>query len=170
MGSGVLIEFRGGFFLLTAAHVIDELKNADLLVPHKNNEIRSIEGSYAYMQSSEQRNQDFLDYTYFRLNDQFAAGLKDHFYFVKENEPGVKKVYAEKELFSFAGCLHRKSNVSGGRAKTDYYAYGIDHAELFEYEYLGFKKDANIVTKFNRKSSFNPKVEKVELCLSCRMA
>jgi hypothetical protein len=55
VGSGALIEFRGYFFLLTAAHVIDELKDADLLVPHANNVIKSIEGACSYISPSVNR-------------------------------------------------------------------------------------------------------------------
>ena len=162
-GSGVLIEFRGSSFLLTAAHVIDELEGADLLVPHAGNEIRSIDGSHSYIKPSGRRSDDFLDYGYFKLDDGFLEGLKEHFYFVKEHELGVEKNYANKELFSFVGYPYRKSNVSGGRALTDSFAYGTYHAEQFEYEDLGFPVDASIVTKFNRKNSFNPKKKRVEL-------
>jgi hypothetical protein len=163
LGSGVLIEFRGYGFLLTAAHVIDELEEGYLLVPHADGEIRSIEGSFSYVKPSGNRSEDFLDYGYFKLDNEFLAGLKEHFYFVKEHEMGVKKFYADNELFSFVGYPYRKSNVSGGRASTESFAYGTYHSDQSEYKRLGFPIDANIVTKFNRKNSFNPKVKRVEL-------
>lgn len=163
VGSGVLIEFRGYGFLLTAAHVIDELDGADLLVPHTSDEIKSIEGSYFYIKPYGNRSDDFLDYGYFKLDEEFFAGLKERFYFVKEHELGIERYYADKELFSFVGYPYRKSNVAGGSASTDFFAYGTYHAEPYEYEYLGFSVGANIVTKFNRKNSFNPKVNRVEL-------
>jgi hypothetical protein len=163
VGSGVLIEFRGSVFLLTAAHVIDELESADLLVPHSKNEIKSIEGSFSYVKPHGHRNEDFLDYGYFKLDKEFLPGLKEHFYIVKEQDLGVEKYYADKELFSFVGYPYRKSNVSGGQAMTNSFAYGTYHAEVSEYERLGFPTDACIVTKFNRKNSFNPKVQRVEL-------
>ncbi len=162
VGSGVLVEFRGCAFLLTAAHVIDELESADLLVPHADNEIKSIEGTYAYIKPAGGRGDDFLDYGYFKLDGQFVEGLKEHFYFVKERELGVQKYYSD-ELFSFVGYPYRKSNVSGGRASTDSFAYGTYHADPSEYKRLGFPNDVNIVTKFNRKNSINPKVGRVEL-------
>ncbi len=162
VGSGVLIEFRGSAFLLTAAHVIDEIEDAVLLVPHANNEIKSIEGTYAYIRPAGDRDDDFLDYGYFKLDDQFLEGLKEHFYFVREDELGVQKYYSE-ELFSFVGYPYRKSNVSGGHASTDSFAYGTYHADSSEYKRFGFPNDTNIVTKFNRKNSINPKVGRVEL-------
>ena len=163
VGSGVLIEFRGCVFILTAAHVIDELEKSDLLVPHFGNEIRSIEGSYSYIKCSGSRSEDIHDFGYFKLDKSFLSGLKEHFYFVREHELGMERYYAEKELFSFVGYPYRKSNVSGGCASTDLYAYGTYHVEIEEYESLGFLVDVNIVTKFNRKNSFNPKSKRVEL-------
>lgn len=165
VGSGALIEFRGLIFLLTAAHVIDELEHGDLLVPHADGTIRSIEGSYSFNKASEYqiRSQDFLDYGYFKLDDNFARSLRKYFYIVKECQLGVKQQYDEKELFSFTGYPHRKSNVAGTTAKTDFYAYGTYHASLAEYTELGFRPDANIVAKFNRKITFNPAAGRVEL-------
>lgn len=163
VGSGVLIEFRNHSFLLTAGHVIDEAENADLLVPHENNEIRSIEGTYAYFKPPGSRETDFLDYGYFKLDKDFIPGLKESFYFVKERELGIEKDYKENELFSVAGYPYRKSNVAGMRAKTDYYAYGTYQASLKDYEHFGVPVNANIITKFDRKNSYNPNSGRVEL-------
>ncbi|WP_415887609.1 hypothetical protein ACMXYO_05850 [Neptuniibacter sp. QD37_6] len=162
-GSGVLIEFRGHTFLLTAAHVMDQLESADLLIPCKNDEIRSIEGSYAYIKSSGDRENDKYDFGYFKLDKEFASNINKQFYVVKEHEFGIELVYAEKELFSFVGYPHRKSNVSGELATTESYAYGTYHADLSEYAQLGYKLEDHIVTKYNRKNSFNPKAGRVEL-------
>jgi hypothetical protein len=162
-GSGVLIEFRGHIFLLTAGHVIDQLSAADLQIPHTNNEILSIEGTHAYIKPKGQRESDSLDFGYFKLDKNFSEGLRDKFYFIKENEFGIEKEYPSKELFSFAGYPHRKSNVAGAIAKTDFFAYGTYHADADDYNRLGFNEDENIVAKFNRKNSFNPKVGRIEL-------
>ncbi|WP_372832094.1 hypothetical protein [Pontibacterium sp.] len=162
-GSGVLIDFRGHTFLLTAAHVVDELESADLLVPHADNEIKPIEGSYAYVKSTGHRESDFLDYGYFKLDNNFAEALRGLFYIVKEHELGVDNSYAKGDLFTFAGYPHRKSNVDGNRASTEFYAYGTYHASPVEYERLGYFEDANIVAKFNRKNSFSLKAKRKEL-------
>ena len=47
LGSGVLIEFRGEAFLLTAGHVIDGFERGALMVPHSDNKIVEIDGSYS---------------------------------------------------------------------------------------------------------------------------
>lgn len=163
LGSGVLLEFRGHIFLLTAAHVIDGLENADLLIPHINNEIRSIEGSYSYLKCTKERENDLLDYGYFKLDKEFSGGLDRLFYLIRESELGIQIEYQKNELFTFAGYPHRKSNVAGNIVSTDFYAYGTYHASRSEYEKLGYEENANIVTKFNRKKSFSLKSRRVEL-------
>lgn len=163
IGSGVLIEFRGCCFLLTAAHVIDRLEDSYLMVPHKNNEISCIDGSYAFIKGAKNRDEDYLDYGYFKLDDKFATELKQHFYFIKEHELGVKKHYREKELFSFAGYPCRKSNVEGTRATTKFFSYGTYHADQSEYERFGCARDANIIAKFNRKNTFVQNAGRIEM-------
>ncbi len=163
LGSGVLIEFRGHAFLLTAAHVMDELKMARLLVPNAEGKLKVIEEVHAYINPSEDRNKDFLDHGYFKLNENLLEGLRENFYFVKEHELGIEKYYADKQLFSFVGYPYRKSNVSGERASIETCAYGSGHAELSEYECLGYPVEACIVTKFNRNNSFNPNSGRIEL-------
>lgn len=162
-GSGVLIEFRGHVFLLTAAHVIDHLEDSDLLVPCSNNEIQSIEGSYSYIKPYGKRENDSLDFGYFKLDYEFANSLRKQFYIVKEHEFGIESKYADKELFSFVGYPYRKSNVSGSVASSESFAYGTYHADSSEYERLGCSFSENIVTKYNRKNSFNQKSNRVEL-------
>lgn len=163
LGSGVLLEFRGHIFLLTAAHVIDRLENADLLIPHRNNEIKSIEGTYSYLKCTDKRENDFLDYGYFKLDKEFSDGLDGLFYLIKESELGIQTQYQKSEIFTFAGYPHRKSNVAGNIASTDAFAYGTYHASHSEYIKLGCEENANIVTKFNRKNSFSLKSKRIEL-------
>lgn len=162
-GSGVLIEFRGHVFLLTAAHVIDHLEDSDLLVPCSNNQIQSIEGSYAYIKPCEKRDGDSLDFGYFKLDTEFANSLREQFYIVKEHEFGIEPEYSDKELFSFVGYPYRKSNVTRRVASSESFAYGTFHANSSEYKSLGCNSSENIVTKYNRKNSFNLKSNRVEL-------
>ena len=163
-GSGVLIDFRGQVFLLTAAHVIDELANgAALLIPHRNNEIRELEGSYAYWKARGDRSSDIHDYGYFKLDEEFALGLRELFYFVNEHEFGIKEAYEPFDLFTFAGFPFRKSNVSGRTASTEFFAYNSTHASPSVYEKIGCSLGANIVSRFNRKQGYNPHAKLMQL-------
>lgn len=162
-GSGVLIEFRDSTFLLTAAHVIDHLEQGKhLLIPNSDNEIRPIEGCYSYLHASV-RQQDLLDYGYFRLDKDFACSLSEQFYFVREQEFGIKSSYSISDVFSFAGYPFRKANVAGDFAKTEFYAYGAIHVDSEQYDRLGCRRDANIVAGFDRNKSFSPDANRIEL-------
>jgi hypothetical protein len=162
IGSGVLIDFRSEVFLLTAAHVIDEAQNADLLIPHKDNQITCIEGMCAF-NTTASREEDFLDFAYFKLDRNFSSDLRYTFYPVPEDEFGIQKVYNHEELFAFAGFPHRKSNVAGQSASTEHFSYGTYHASPSEYEALDCKTDVNIVTKFNRKESIDLQTGQLQL-------
>lgn len=163
IGSGVIIEFRGEVFLLTAAHVIDQLENGTLLMPAENNKIVPIEGSYACNKPEGNREDYFLDYGYFKLDKTFSDSISEKFYTVKENEVGIEKDYTDQSIFSFVGYPYRKSNVSGGTASTTPFYYGTYHADLQEYEELGYSSDVNIIAKYNRKKSVNTKSGQIQL-------
>ena len=163
VASGVLIEFRGENFILTAGHVIDHLERGDLMVPCSNNKIVSIDGVCAYIKPVKGRSEDFLDYGYFKLDKSFAIEMKKSFYAISEEEFGIKEFYSENEKISFGGFPHRKSNVAGGIASANDYIYGAYNANAGEYEKLNFPADANIVAKFNRKKTINPYTGQVQI-------
>jgi hypothetical protein len=161
-GSGVLIEFRQEVFILTAGHVIDGFKKGDLLIPALDKKIVSIQGVYAYIKPEGSRNEDFLDYGYFKLDQQFASELKKQFYAIPEREFGIKENYAKEEKMSFGGFPARRSNVAGSEASANEYIYGAYHANSKDYKSLKYHPDANIVAKFNRKKTINPHSLKVQ--------
>src|SRR6218665_569536 len=102
-GSGVLVEFRGETFLLTAGHVIDGLERGGLMVPCSDNKIYEIDGTYACIKPSEGRDSDRLDFGYFKLERIFAESMKKLFYAIPEKEFGVKERYGDKEIMTFGG-------------------------------------------------------------------
>ncbi|MDZ7923459.1 MAG: hypothetical protein U5M23_05230 [Marinagarivorans sp.] len=152
----MLIEFRGEVFILTAGHVIDGFDSGDLMVPHSDNKIESIDGVYSYIKPIAGRDSDKLDFGYFKLDKHFADSVKRLFYAIPEVEFGTKDHYREKEFISFGGYPHRKHNVAGGIASTPNYIYGAYHASLSEYGPLGCDPKLNIVAKFNQKKTINP--------------
>jgi hypothetical protein len=161
-GSGVLIEFRSHVFLLTAGHVTDALEDSDLLIPVENNQIESIKGSFAFIDRKKQRVADTLDYAYFKLDDTFSNKVRKLFYVIPEREFGIRENYSNMEMFSFAGYPHRKSNVASNVATSKFYAYGTYHANEKDYKTLSCDKKANIVTKYNRKNTIDPRVGEIQ--------
>lgn len=163
LGSGVLIEFRGEVFILTAGHVIDGVDSGYLMVPNSDNKIESIDGVYSYIKPTTGRDSDNLDFGYFKLDKPFSEKMKRLFYAVPEGEFGIKGSYGDEELMSFGGYPHRKHNVAGGIASTPDYVYGAYHAKTSEYETLFCDPSVNIVAKFNRKKTINPYAGNIQI-------
>lgn len=161
-GSGVLIEFRGEAFLLTAGHVIDGFERGALMVPHYDNKIVEIDGSYSYIDPSDGRNSDNLDFGYFKLEKSFDEGMKKLFYAIPESEFGIKGDYSDKELMTFGGFPIRKHNVAGSVATTKEYAYGAYHAAASDYATLRCKPRLNIVAKYNRNKTVDTSIGKIQ--------
>ena len=162
-GSGVLIDFRGEAFILTAGHVIDGFDSGHLMVPHSDNKIESIDGVFSYIKPAAGRDSDNLDFGYFKLDKPFSENVKRLFYAIPEREFGIKDFYREKELMSFGGYPFRKHNLAGGVASTKDYVYGAYHAQIAEYEPLGCDPKVNIIAKFNRKKTINRNTGKLQI-------
>ncbi|GAB1260418.1 hypothetical protein [Aurantivibrio plasticivorans] len=163
VATGVLIDFRGETFILTAGHVIDHFERGCLMVPNSSNEIVSIDGVYSYIKPENGRRDDFLDYGYFKLDNDFGFDMKKSFYAIPEAEFGIRETYSESEKISFGGYPHRKSNVAGGIVYANDYIYGAYNARAEEYRNLNYPVDANIVAKFNRKKTIDPYSGKIQM-------
>ena len=156
LGTGVLISFRGEFFILTAGHVIDGFSHGQLAIPFsERREIGPIEGVYSYIKPDTPRTEDYLDFGYFKLDKGFANEVRELFYAIPESEFGVRNNYRYREPMSFAGYPHRKHNVAGGVASTKDYVYTGYHAGFDDYQALGCLERTNLVAKFNRKNTVN---------------
>ncbi|MBU2986814.1 hypothetical protein KO528_15725 [Saccharophagus degradans] len=161
IGTGVLIEFRGEVFIVTAGHVIDALEVGYLMVPRLDGKIDGIKGVYSYLKRD--RASDYLDIGYFKLDKNYASELKAIFYAIPENEFGIKPIYSSKEFMSFGGFPYRKQNVAGGVATTKEYIFGAYHADSVEYYELACNPEDNIVAKYNRKKAVNPHNGKIQV-------
>ena len=163
IGSGVLIEFKGLVWLLTAGHVIDEIDNTPLLVPGRDNKISEIEGVLAYIKPQAPRKEDNLDFGYFKLDKQYSEGIKSIFHIIPEREFDLSENDDKKKIFSFAGFPYRKSNRDGKFISSEMYSFGAYQASSNEYKALGYSSKYNIVAKFNRKKTFNPRKNAVQI-------
>jgi hypothetical protein len=163
IGSGVLVDFRESTFLLTAGHVIDEMKHGGLMVPIEGDIIADIDGSYSYYEPKSSRDEDLMDFGYFKLESEFAIKIKSQFYSIPEHELHITDGYGDMDLFSFSGFPYRKSKRRSDTVRTEMFSYGAYHASSTEYQNLGCNPKHNIVTKFNRKKSINPYTDKFQI-------
>lgn len=163
IGTGVFLYFRRAYFILTAGHVIDEMKNGSLLVPAKDNSILDIEGSYAYFKPKGDREKDMMDVGYFKLEPKFAEQMKSLFTPIEEHEIHYSTEFSEFDLFSVSGYPFRKSKVKGEKASTEMFSYGSYHAKADDYVSLGCRENIHVVSKYDRKNSMNPFTKEIQI-------
>jgi hypothetical protein len=83
IGTGVLIDIFDNIYLLTAAHVIDELymsKSRSLLIPTVNG-FEMIAGIlyHRHLQENENRDDDKIDFSFYKLSEDMVNVLHENF-------------------------------------------------------------------------------------------
>ena len=155
IGTGVLIDYRGFMFLLTAGHVIDEQRNGDLMIPSGENIISGIDGSFSYYEPKPNRAADMMDFGYFKLDHSYACEVLKLFKPVNEYEMIITDNLSEYELFSFSGYPYRKSKSWGGKIRTEMFSYGAFLSTPEQYAEHGCNIRHHIVANYDRKNSID---------------
>ncbi len=97
IGTGVLINIFNSTYLLTAAHVIDELykiESAELLIPSKDG-FRYIEGTlyHKHLKENENRDNDKIDFSFYELSNNMVDILHESLIPLNENMIELKEKY-----------------------------------------------------------------------------
>jgi len=156
VGTGVFLDFQSAPFLLTAAHVTDELKNGNLLVPTVNG-LSEIEGYHAHIDLLPEltRNDDDVDMAYFRLTSGFARSLCAHFYpLIGKTELVPSSL--ELGVVSVVGYPASKGKRIASKFSSELAYYRGVAADQETYERYGFHHDENIIVHFHNKRAVNP--------------
>lgn len=88
IATGVFINIFNNIFLLTAAHVIDQAKNLkkEISIPTKYG-LQNIAGTlyHRYLEDGEYRNDDMIDFSYYKLDSRMIQILHEDFNPLTEN-------------------------------------------------------------------------------------
>lgn len=153
IGTGVLIDFRGLTFLLTAGHVIDQQRDGELMIPSGENIISGIDGSFSYYEPKSNRATDMMDFGYFKLDHSYAIEVLKLFKPVRESEMVITDNLSEYDLFSFSGYPYRKSKSWDGKIRTEMFSYGALLATPEEYAKHGCNIRHHLIANYDRKNS-----------------
>lgn len=158
LGSAIFVEVHGESFLLTAAHVTDELKNGTLYVPTDEG-LLPIEGYIASVDipPDERRENDDADFAYFRLTASFAVKLAHHFCPFPQTR--IKLVESARELTvcSAAGYPASKGKKNNeGKFSSEIFAFRGVISDDAVYQVLDLSPESSIVFHFNKKQALNP--------------
>jgi hypothetical protein len=158
MGTAIFVELHGEPFLYTAAHVTDDRKHGELLVPIHDG-LWPIEGYVAYIDQPPEipRSKDDIDIAYYRLSSGFAAALCHHFQPLPQSRCELIMTAMELAVCSAAGYPASKGRKSAeGTLSSEVFSFrGVAACEDV-YEKLGLSPEMNIVINFSKKRAIHP--------------
>lgn len=159
MGTAIFIEQNSEPFLITAAHVTDDLRHGELLVPTIDG-LSPIEGYVAHVDLPPEfsRNDDEIDIAYYRLTSSFAARLAHHFSPLPQGRREIIKTALELSVCSASGYPATKGKKSSeGVFSSEIFSFRGVAAPQEIYDQLELSPASNIVIQFSKKRAVSPK-------------
>lgn len=158
IGTAIFHELWGEPFLLTAAHVTDELKNGTLLVPTKVGLI-PIDGYVAYIDIPPEfsRIDDSVDIAYYRLSTKFATQLSHHFKPLPQRRSEIIRSAHDLTACSASGYPASKGKKNGdGVFSSEIFSFRGAIANKNIYDRLNLSPEQAIVIHFHKKRAVHP--------------
>lgn len=153
IASGVLIEISNELFILTAAHVHDDIKDKSILIPTKNDLIPFI-GNVSYLPVPDnQREKDKIDISYYKFSKEWNYEFHDSISPISYSEIDFTDVQIENDFYTFSGYPHRKSKYNNNILNSELFSYTGTLASDIEYKENDYSKMYNILISFNRNKS-----------------
>lgn len=157
IGSAIYFEQDSEPFLITAAHVTDDLERGELLVPTING-LSPIDGYLAHVDLPPEisRNDDEIDFAYYRLTSGFAALLSHHFSPLPPARREIITTALELGVCSASGYPSTKGKKnSEGIFSSEIFSFRGVAAPQEIYDRLALSPESNIVIQFSKKRAVN---------------
>lgn len=157
IGSAIFLELHGEPFLLTAAHVTDELKNGTLLTPTEAG-LSPIEGYMAHIDLPPEvsRLDDTVDFAYYRLSSRSANDISHHFTALPQARTELIRSAHELTVCSASGYPASKGKKNGESLSSEIFSFRGVVAGQETYNNLGLSPEENIVIHFHKKRAVHP--------------
>jgi hypothetical protein len=157
MGTAIFREFWGEPFLITVAHVTDELKNGVLLVPTAQG-LSPIDGYMAYIDLPPEvsRREDNVDIAYYRLSSECAAQLSYHFKPLPQGRGEVIQSALELTVCSASGYPLTKGKKNGQTYSSEIFSFRGVAASQETYDQFGLSPEQSIIIHFHKRRAVHP--------------
>lgn len=157
IGTAVFWELHGEPFLLTAAHVTDEMGCGELQVPTKSG-FSPIEGYVGFIDLPPElhRHQDSVDIAYYRLTSRFASELSSFFMPLPQERSQLITSALELTVCSASGYPASKSKKNGNECSSDIFSFRGVVAQQKTYDDFGLSPNKNIIIHFDKKIAVYP--------------
>jgi hypothetical protein len=150
-GSGVLVRIGDAHFLLTVAHVMDEIETGVLMIPSKSGFI-PLSGLVAGSKLPESgfRKDDRYDIAYVRLDAEVVSEIHDDFLFLNADDSDAFDETASKDAYTIIGYPARRSGTEGNIAYTDQFSLSGEGVADSRYGLLGCNPRHHILVQCRR--------------------
>jgi hypothetical protein len=156
--SAVVAEFFGEMYLLTAAHVTDELyRDTEVLVPVIGGQLLPLVGEFRHIDIApdQLRSEDTLDVAYIRLAPHMVAEVRGAWIPVPqrgiESLPFEHWLDGKSRVCSATGYPVSKARRTDGAHQIDIRSYGgMLITDVETYDRLGYSAALNILLRYDR--------------------
>ena len=155
-GSGVLIKAGKLHFLITAAHVTEDL-NDNIFLGIEEYTVYRPGGVIVTNSPEKSRDEDRLDICILELNEESNKKLNKIYEFLDINEVGINHVLKPYPMYELVGFPASKSKFSKYKKKLNSvaYQYVTQPADSETYKQLKCNPAFNIIVKYDRKKVYN---------------
>lgn len=151
-GSGVFIEIDNSYFLITAAHVVDD-KEHDIYIGIDTHEGLTLGGELTKNISPGYRDYDKIDIAILKLNKETLDKLNNRYDFVKQNELGINHELKLMPMYTSIGFPASKSKYNSfkDQIKSKPFIYTTMPAEPVIYDELNCERYANLIVHYEKE-------------------
>lgn len=166
IGTGVFIQFKNYYFLISAAHVFDYFneRNIQTKIPLEAGSNMLFEpGGLLSVNNTTKRKKDFVDIGFLLLDLESVLEISKHYTFLKEDNLAPNHNFINYEFYSFFGYPTTLSKTKYD--KSSFHSVPFLHltTPLQEEKYNKYERQPryNVITSYDRKNSLNIKTKTV---------
>ena len=162
LGTALLIRINDKYFILTAAHVIDENKYSTIYYPGKN-KLKILNTVFETISLPESRNRedDIYDFAFSILNNSIVNELKNKFSFFPVNRIDPNDIPSKDKFYTIIGFPGTKSSAIPSLKKIKSKAFAFTSvSDEKSYKKIGVSDRTHLVLNFDKKESLNSEANK----------
>jgi len=156
-GSGVLIRIADHYFLVSAAHVMDEFNRNSILIPGKNHLI-PLTGSYSVTELPDTglRDDDHSDFGFLKFQSDMQHNLDDSLVFIDERDCDPMDTTEEKDAYTIIGYPSESSQSTEGTAETAITRISGEGTRDHRYAKLGLTPKSHLLIQYRTRKATTP--------------
>jgi hypothetical protein len=151
-GSGVFIEIDSSKFLITAAHVVDDMED-DIYVGVDTHRLLKLGGDLTKNIAPGHRDDDKIDISILKLNQETIDKLGDKYEFISQSELGINHEFKRLPFYTSVGFPASKSKYNSHKDEiiSKPFIYTTMPAESPIYAALKCESFSNVIVHYDKE-------------------